>query len=392
MHKLSKLSKKLIPVSIGIILIFLLATAAIANSPRPPDRHWLRFSPDRPVLQGVQILQCESAGCQKPLLVMHYKTCNQTGCVPGTPLVEHSDDTSSPWRPHFGCVNNTCFWSTGQSGGLDLGKSLKFNPNLLKIVAQFPDRVKSTNIFKLPPDGSFGWKTDTTIRVTPTDLLVSQTGDEDETPTSSNTAKVNSIDPTIFAILLLTLSVGSEVAIAYFYLRRQQIPQPDLRRFLLSVLLVHLFSIPIVWISFPALAAFTSLGTRSMGMVWIVMSLLYGAIVTAYYSLGKKPKKTSTWLSGTLWLWSLDLVVFVVGFALSNYGVSLPLLTGLFLPEAWALPIAELFIWLYEAWIIYVVNQHLINYRNVMLLSLVTNVTSFSLGWMAIVIGQRLSQ
>jgi hypothetical protein len=389
MKKLDKLSKKLIPILIGMILICSIATAAIANSPRPPDRHWLRFSPEQPVLQGVQILQCESAQCQKPLLLMHYKTCNQTGCVSGAPLVKHSDDTSSPWQPHFGCVDNTCFWS---KGGFDWGKPIKFNPDLLKIVAQFPDRVRSTNVFKLIQPGSNGWEKKVAIKITPTELLVSQTVDEAEKSTTSNAKKVNPIDPTIFATLLLALSVGSEFAIVYVYLRRQQPAPADLRRFLLSVLLVHLFSIPIVWISFPALTAFSSLGTRIMGIVWIIMSLLYGAIVTAYYALGKKPKKTATLVSGTLWLWSLDLVVFVIGFALSNYGVSLPLLTGFFLPEAWTLPIAEVFIWLYEAWIIYVINKPLINYRNVILLSLVTNVTSCFLGWMAIVLAQRLAQ
>ncbi|WP_295620297.1 hypothetical protein [Chamaesiphon sp. GL140_3_metabinner_50] len=396
MQTIRKSSQQLLVTIVTVVIILSLATAAIANSPRPPDRHWLRFSPDRPALEGVQIVQCESAQCQKPLLIMHYNTCNRSGCIPGAPLVKHSDDTSNPWQPHFGCVDNTCFWSTGQHDVFDLGTSAKFNPNLLKIIAQFPDRVRSTNVFKIPPEESsgwhFGWETDLTIKITPTDLLVSKTADEAEKSTTSNNKRASPIDPTILAILLLVLSVGSEVVIAYFYLCRQQPTKSDLRRFLLSVLLVHLFSLPIVWFSFPALTAFSSLGTRTMGMFWIFMSLLYGAIVTAYYSLGKQPKKTAIWVTGTISFWSLNLLMFVIGNAILNYGVALPLLTGIFLPGAWALPISEVFIWLYEAWIIYAINKYAINYRNAILLSLVTNLTSFSLGSTAIWLGQYLSK
>ncbi|WP_373546480.1 hypothetical protein [Chamaesiphon sp.] len=193
-----------------------LATAAIANSPAPPERYWLKFTPAQPASEGLQIIQCESPQCQKPLLIMQYKTCTKTGCVPGEALVQHTVDTSlGAWQPHFACIENTCFWSFRD---LDLGKSHNFNRNLLKIIAQYPDLVRSSNIFKLLEPDVFDSLTDIPIAVTTTDLRVSQPVDPKE-PSPSKNGKNGIAQFAALAILLL--SVGSELPIAYFYFRRQ---------------------------------------------------------------------------------------------------------------------------------------------------------------------------
>ena len=379
MQKIRNSSQQLLALIGAMAIVLLLTTAAIANSPAPPERHWLKFDRHQPAFEGVQIVQCESTQCQKPVLIMRYKTCIQTGCLPGGALVEHmSDSRVKLWNPHFACVDNTCFWSFRN---LDLGKSHNFNPNLLKIVAQYPDRVRSSSVFKLLTPQGFDPPTDIAIAVGTTDLRVSQTTNK-EKYSASNESNWTNLAP----LAILVVSVGSELLIAYFYFRRQHPTGSQMRLLLRSVLMVHLFSLAIVWASFPALAAFRTTGIRTAGIAWIAMSLVYGLLVTGYYTIGKQPKKISTWVSGTIWFWLLSLVVSFCC-SLLDYGVSLPLTTDIFLPAAWILPTSEIFIWLYEAWIIYAVNKGSIDYRQAICLSFCTNSTSFLLGLGAIEIG-----
>ncbi len=184
---------------------------------------------------------------------------------------------------------------------MDLGTSHTFNRNLLKIIAQYPDRVRSSNLFKLVQPNVFDQPTDIAIAITTTDLRISQPIDQRESPPSKNGIAQ------FAALAILLLSIGSELPITYFYFRRLY---PTKVWFLLySVLMVHLFSLAIVWVSFPVLAAFKTTGVRTAGIAWILMSLCYGLLVTVYYSIGKQPKKASTWVSGTIWFWLLNVVV-----------------------------------------------------------------------------------
>ena len=379
MNKVCKSFQQLFATITAILIVLLLTTAAIANSPAPPEGHWLKFDRHQPALEGVQIVQCESPQCQKPLLIMHYKTCSKTGCLPGAALVEHiTDSRLKSWNPHFACVDDTCFWSFRD---LDLGKLHNFNPNLLKIIAQYPDRVRSSSVFKLLTPHSFDPPTDIAIAVSTTDLRVSQTTNQEEYSASNESNGTN-----LAPLAILVVSVGSELLVAYCYFRRQHPTGDQMWLLLRSVLMVHLFSLPMVWVSFPALAAFITIGIRTASIAWIAMSLVYGLLVTGYYAIGKQPKKISTWLSGTILFWLLSLSVSFC-YSLSDYGVSLPLTTGIFLPASWILPTSEIFIWLYEAWIICAVNKGSIDYRQAIFLSFCTNYTSFLLGLGAIEIG-----
>jgi hypothetical protein len=383
--KIDRSSQKLLVIIIAVVITCLLATGAIANAPAPPKMHWLTFHPDKPALEGLQLIQCESAKCLKPVSILHHQTCNKAGCIPGAALVEHIADASFRARmPHFACIDNKCFWSFNDV--LDLGTDRTFNPNLLKIVAQFPDRVRASNVFKLPDTDTYDPPTEIEIGVGNTDLLVTAKLTRKEY-SASNLAKAERAK--FAALALVLLSVGSEIVVAYSYLRRQQPARPDLQQLLRSVLLVHLFSLAIVWISFPALAAFVTRGVRTSSIVWISMSLVYGLLVTAYYSIGKQPKKTYLWVIGTICFWLLAVVVSSLCLVL-DYGASLPLSTELFLPAGWILPTSEIFVWIYESWIIYVINKHWLDYRKANLLSLLMNLTSLVLGLIAHEIGNYL--
>jgi len=71
-----------------IAILLIPGAVASANSTAPPSVVWLTFddeTPQAPRLLGVQLLACPTIGCEQPVLLQQYGTCNGAGCVTSPP-------------------------------------------------------------------------------------------------------------------------------------------------------------------------------------------------------------------------------------------------------------------------------------------------------------------
>ncbi len=145
---------------------------------------------------------------------------------------------------------------------------------------------------------------------------------------------------------------------------------------ILSVFIAHAFSFAIVWISFPGFQHFAEPFVRYAGLMWLAFSLLYGCILSSYLASAKKLRSTT--LVGSISFWLGAVVVSTISAALNGYGSPLPSASGL--SEPIAILLSELFIVIYEAWIIQCLRRDTLDFKTALRVSLVANTVSCAIG------------
>lgn len=353
-------------------LLFSLGRPAGANAPAPPPLDWLEFTrQEQPITpRAVQVLACEGPQCKAPRLLLRSGRCRAQGCVPGTPLLSTVSPAAEAKGLSFQCLGDRCLlaWlDSVTSDSRSLGRSAFRQVQLL---VQVRRQVLRSPVWDLTPSSDFSlsdrvWRVqvgDQGLQVSPAETL-RQRPWEDWTPSSAPGA------------FLLTLLV--EGAIAVLYLRQRQADRAALTRTLVTIGVIHLFSFPIVWLSFPAFAPFTLLGTRVLGLMWLGLAGVYGLVAT-----GARRVKTRTLVLGSI-AFSLGAIVVALGVTLVfGYGRSVPLAWGL--PYWWRLAVSEGLVVVYEAWLLSALSRERLSFEEAGKISLWANLASLLLGAMAI--------
>ena len=146
---------------------------------------------------------------------------------------------------------------------------------------------------------------------------------------------------------------------------------------ILSLLIAHGFSFPIVWFSASGLEPFASDSSRYGGLTWLVFSILYG-IILAIHSIWAKNPCSSRIVIGSIAYWLGAAVFTLLLTGVSGYGSPVPTADGLAQPMPTIL--SEVFIVGYEAWIVQRIRRDTLNFRTALSLSLVANTVSCVLG------------
>jgi hypothetical protein len=349
--------RQLLPILVTFLATILIASAVFANSAMPPNRHWFKFSANTSTLtlQSFKILWCSSATqCQPPkLVVVNYNISRNTS-------QPHAEFQGANFR----YADNLFFWSM-------YGTPQNFKH--LQIIGQYFSsqetsvRSLSSNIFNVGSWDSFA------VTINDQSLVVQP---QDKNSVENRILQFFKFeDQALLSILLLALSVGSELAVAFFLLRKFNLNRTKLSFIIALIIVMHGFSLPIVWKSFPSFAAFISAGERGSGSAWLVLSLFYPLLLVGFNK--QKPLTDEKRLVRSI-VYLFFTWVFSGAFWILDYGTPDPEDTGL--PGSWVIPLAEIFVWLYEAWILWIVTRPYLNRLQALMLSLVMNIVSFGLG------------
>lgn len=337
---------------LAIVSILSIAIAATANAPQPPSLYWLKFdSPTK--LQGVQIAQCQGNNCQKLVLLKQYGTCDKTGCIKSVPTLEHQKPLN------IGCADNLCLVSLSP-----FYDTKELDPNQIRLIAQLADRVYLSKIFPLNDQQSDKF----TVKVRDKFLDIS--------PNPGQKITQSSLFQDLFLVFLL-LTLGIELGIWAGYLRWRKVESTEIRLIIISLLIVHAFSFPIVWFSFPGLEHFAGDSSRYGGLTWLVFSIGYGMILSIYLIWAKRSFSRQVVL-GSIFYWLGAAVFTFLVTGLFGYGSPVPSVDGLSKPMA--IFAAELFVVIYEAWIIQRLRRDTLVFKNALGLSLLANTISCFIG------------
>jgi hypothetical protein len=328
---------------------------AKANSTAPPSVVWLTFAyetPQAPRLLGVQLIACATTGCEQPVLLQQYGTCEGAGCVTSAPTI-------TGWNNGFGCASGICRSSAYPShGGTDL-----------RIVAQFSDRVRSSDVVsKLP--AQYGETAAWRVIVREADLHL-------EPDAAIPTIR----DPlTLFRQNLwwLGLSIVVELVVAGLCFQVGARTNADgLMGRLWMVILINLLSLPVVWLFFPSLGQLQTEASQEMGAFVLLGALGYAALLAGIYlSAGK----TRSWMIA-LTLISLPVVGFgsFVVWALTSYmGSRTVIVEGL--ASNVTILASEVFAVVFEAVMITILSKRSLSARLIWVTSLLMNAASFAAG------------
>lgn len=349
---------------LSIVLTLTIATSVAANAPQPPSLYWFRF--DSPAkLQGVQITQCIGKSCEKLELLKQYGTCDRSGCIKSAPKLTYRKPLS------IDCADNLCL--VALSPFYDKNE---LDPQQLRLIAQLEDRAFSSKIFPLGERDRQSNK----FSVKAIDSLP-ETLREQKLEIASNPAEKVS-QSSLFqdlAIFLLLLTLGIELGIWTGYLRWRKVESVEIRSTILGLLIVHCFSFPIVWFSFPGLEHFAEDSTRYGGLLWLGFAVFYGVIISLHSLRAKQPFAKRVVL-GSIVYWIGAAFVTLVFTGLLGYGSPVPSADGL--SEPMAIFLSELFVVGYEAWIIQRLRRDTLAIKTALGISLVANTVSclFGLG------------
>lgn len=351
---LSTLLKKSIVWIFSIALCLTFVISASANAPQPPSLYWLKF--DSPAkLQSVQIAQCQDKDCQKSILLKQNGMCTETGCLNTPPKLALTSAL------HLDCADNLCLVALSP-----FHDKKEFNPKRLYFIAQLDNRVSLSKIFPLSGRSDFGDKF--TVKAIANTLEIS--------PNAAEKVYESPIFQNIF-LSSIGLTVGIESMIWAGYLRWKQVAFTEIEATILSVLLVHAFSLAIVWFSFPGLQHFATQSIRYSGLAWLGFSILYGMILSLYMKWAKNSLSPVV-LTGSIAYGLGAAFISVVIAALFGYGSPLPFANGLSQPTA--ILASEIFVVGYEAWIIQRLRRDNLNFKTAVGLSLAANMASCLIG------------
>jgi hypothetical protein len=338
---------------LALVSILSIVTSVTANAPQPPFLYWLKFESAK--LQGIQIGQCQGGNCQQLELLKQFGTCDRLGCIKSAPKLQAK-------RPlGLECADNLCLVSLSP-----FYDHKELNPNQLRFVAQLEDRVFLSEVFPL---GSKDYGTDKfTVQAIDKTLQIS--------PNPEQKVTKSSLFQDLFIFFLL-LTLGIELGIWAGYLRWQKAAPTEIPLIIGSVVIVHAFSFAIVWFSFPGLEHFAGDSSRYGGLTWLVLSIIYGIILSLHSIRAKKPfSKRVVIGSIAYWLGAAVFTLLVTG--LSGYGSPVPAADGLSKPMA--ILLSELFVVGYEAWIVQRLRRDTLDFKTAVGVSLVANVASCLIG------------
>ncbi len=339
---------------LSLVLMLAITTSVTANAPQPPFLYWLKF--DSPAkFQGVQIGQCHVESCHKLELLKQFGTCDRTGCIRGRPKLKE--------RKPLGleCADNLCLVSISP-----FYDPQKLDPTKLRLIAQLDDRVFSSSVF--PPEQQDDRGHKFTVKAIDQTLQISPNPQAEVTKSSL-------FQDLFLFFLLLTLAV--ELAIWAGYLRWRKVESSEILLTIISLLIVHAFSFPIVWFSVPGLEYFAGDSSRYGGLTWLVLSIFYG-IILSLHSI----RATRSWSkrvvigSITYWIGSAVFTLLVAG--LFGYGSPVPAADGL--SSQMAILLSEVFVVGYEAWIVQRLRRDTLNFTTALAVSFVANLASCLMG------------
>jgi len=113
---------------------------AQANALPPPSLSWFRFENIPEQLEAIQVVECDTVACQKPVLLANSGACTESECLPLTDSVFNLD-----------CRGETC-----------LVHDLFFDPNaekkdLIRLLVQTGDRLWVSNFAPTPTTEVYGF-------------------------------------------------------------------------------------------------------------------------------------------------------------------------------------------------------------------------------------------
>ena len=347
--------KRSIILVLGLCSILIISNNVTANAPQPPSLYWLKF--DSPAqLQGVQIAQCQGEDCQKLALLKRSGTCDRTGCINSPPKL----DNRKPLN--VDCADRLCLISLSP-----FYDAQKLDPSQIRLLAQLDNQVYVSKVFSLKSSAQDRETKFTVKAIDQTLELV---------PSPEQTVIQSSLFQNL-ALFFLVLTLGIELGIWAGYLRYHQVQSAEIGLTIVSLLIANGFSFPIVWFSASGLAPFASDGSRYGGLTWLVLSILYG-IILSLHSIWAKNPFSSRIVIGSIayWLGAAAFTLLLTGF--SGYGSPVPTADGLAQPIPTIL--SEIFVVGYEAWIVQRIRRDTLNFRTALSLSLVANTVSCLLG------------
>jgi hypothetical protein len=337
-----------------LVLTLAITTSVTANAPQPPFLYWLKF--DSPAkLQGVQIGQCSVKSCHKLALLKQYGTCDRSGCIKSAPKLKEKKPLG------LECANNLCLVSLSP-----FYDRKELDPTQLRFIAQLENRVFSSEVFL--PESKDDHTDKFTVKAIDKTLQIS--------PNPQAEVTRSSLFQDLFLFFLL-LTLGIELAIWAGYLRWRNVESSEIPLTIISLLIVHAFSFPIVWFSFPGLEYFAGDSSRYGGLTWLVLSIFYGIILSLHSIRAKRPwSKRVVIGSITYWVGSAVFTLLVTG--LSGYGSPVPAADGL--SNQMAILLSELFVVGYEAWIVQRLRRDTLNFTTALAVSFVANLASCLMG------------
>jgi len=357
---------------LAIAMIVLFSSSASANAPPPPPMNWFKFSysAGQQSLQGIQIVECNTATCEQPRLFIEYGECRDRGCLK-SPAVALNIDKSY----RFNCASDRCLLVSDLVNTFPIDKTKpQDDPHKwFRLVGQFADRLRlSPTLLKDPQQrtASFPHSGVWQVQVTEDSLQVIQ--EEDQlayfilTPLQEYTSQ-----------MFLTgwlLTIASELLVGAVFLWWRRASQPKIVRVLIVIAIVNLFSYPVVWSFFPSLEPFQILLGRYFGISSLVVAILYGL---AMHMIRKASSKKIVFFSLLIFVGMNILGGFIALWF--GYGNRIPIAAGI--PYRFTLPVSEVFAVVYEAWLIATLSLGQLSLKQAGLMSLLTNVTSLLLGF-----------
>lgn len=348
--------KRSLEIVITLVLSLTIAIAAHANAPAPPWSCWLKFEPDVTV-ESLQISQDRGANDREQIVVRQYGTCNTKGCLKD-PISHISNELQ------LDCHDNLCL--------LALNNYIRnIDPQKIRITAQIKDRhdlfltsgkVRSSGIFALGDSKAARRTFDVKVNDRSLDITLRDREEIDRWQLFQERA--------FWESLLLTLSI--ELTIWSLYLWRRKAKLVEILLTGASLLVVHAFSFAIVWHVFPSFRPFASNLERAMALTWLLFSSCYGILPFSLKS--QHMVRVGGILAGSILYWFIAIIITgIIGF-FSGYGYSFPSASGLPIP---LLTIAsELFVVVYEAWIVQKMRSDILAFKPALTVSFVANAAS----------------
>jgi len=363
---MKKKLSNLIKILVILIILSLFTLPAIANAPPPPPMNWFVFSypSGQKTLQGLQIVECNTATCEQPTLLIQYGECRDKACLEPNAITAQTRNTY-----RFGCAENRCLLlDTVNTYGNQQNQAKEQSKQWFRLIGQFSDRLRLSNPVLKDPQGqstffplSGLWQ----VQITNDSLQIIQ--EEDRylyplfTPLQEYTHQ-----------MFLTgwlLTIVSELLIAAPFLWWQKTPKPKFWRTLTAIAVVNLFSYPVVWSFFPSLEAFQLLLGRYLGISSLIIAILYGLII---YNRRRDSSRRIILVSILAFI--VLNIIGIFGALWFGYGNRFPIVTGI--PYRLTMPASEVFAIVYEAWLISTLSLEKLPIRQSLLLSLLTNATS----------------
>ncbi|MEE3720029.1 hypothetical protein V2H45_25150 [Tumidithrix elongata RA019] len=353
-------------IPLGIAIALLVASPASANSPPPPFMNWfsLTYPSGQTTLQGLQIVDCSTATCEKPVLLIQYGECRDTGCLTSPAIFAQRGD-------RFDCFDDRCLWlgSALDSFPINAPQQKDEPKKWFRLIGQFADRLRLSAPILKGETTSFPMNGVWQVEVTSDSMQMAQ---------KKGIISYSALSPfqeysnrMFWSSWLLTILL--ELLVAWLFLWWRKASQQTLSRTLVAIAMVNLFSYPVVWIFFPSLEPFQSVFSRYFGISSLAIAMLYGLMM----HVESKVSSRKLIFDSFIILIGANIIGFFVALCF-GYGRWEPIVEGI--PYRFTLPASEIFAVVYEAWVIATLSLGQLSFKQAGLLSLLTNATSLLLG------------